>query len=562
MLTKLRINFTLAALMTSITMGPAQSQDWPDFLEIHQLFRVIVTGKSRDEIKIGPIKGTAWMAAPGVLITADHVTGKAAKYLGVSNAGKIHIPTRSVRIEFAKTKTPDGTDLGNFYNGAVTPSPFESIDAARIGFIELANLPVTPLLLSACEIEKNTKYRVVKFNGGNVSHPTIVEISLQAYGRSSMGDAGSVVVMKGARGSIVEGDSGSPVLDPDNRVVGLVSAILDSKTNSVEHEVHVTLVRSFLDLIPLQVDGVELLDIPCSERIRLGQIDEIKKQLEELRAENSTLIEQVNALLWNQVRLTRDTERATNEHYPVMPGKNEGGNIWANYKKAAEAGFDSVRLAPLRPTVTRISSALGNPKWSISGSISSKNDVKITLGYERALSGAPYSKNMLFCFNYIVREVPSGTPAEKDPAHRKFYQSLEGAFDSEDERFLLCDTREHTAPNTTDSETDALKKGEYSWTLDKGSIIPLKRLVRQLHPYGAWDGTSYMQIYEPYENDEGQPMYRLHTRAFVDLIKDKDDPENNGKLPCRIYKDRTRFFDAVDDEPDMISNVSIGETCF
>ena len=230
----------LAAVMGMFSGASAQAQDWPGFLETKQLFRVIVKGLGADGTALQPVKGTAWAVAPGVLITADHVTGKALNYKNMSSSGKVFIPRRDVTVEVSATKKFQGVDPQKYPGGIVTTSPFESIDAARIGF---PDLNAKPFNLSACDIIEENTYRVLKFNAGNVFQPKQVNISLKAYGRSNLGDAGSVVVMTGAKGTIKEGDSGSPVFGPDDRVIGLVSAINADSGSDVQDEVHVTLVK-------------------------------------------------------------------------------------------------------------------------------------------------------------------------------------------------------------------------------------------------------------------------------------------------------------------------------
>lgn len=572
------------AVLAALTGRPAAAQDWPDFLQTKQLFRVVVKGLGADGTALQPVKGTAWAVAPGILITADHVTGNALHYKNMSSSDKVFIPRRDVTVEVGATRTFQGMPAEKYPQGIVTPSPFESIDAARIGFPDLT---ATPFDLSACDITATATYRVLKFNDGNVFQPGEVTIKLKAYGRSNLGDAGSVVVMTGPKGTIVEGDSGSPVLGPDNRVIGLVSAINPDSGSDVRDEVHVTLVKSFLDLIPLQIGAQEYLDIPCSERIRLRRIDDLKADLTvandaitTLRAENQTLaaqfaslsarndllISQVNTLMRNQIRLASEAERAgtSNSGLPETVGLE---TLAANelLHETGKKLFDTLTdLPPLRPTVTRISSELGSPDWSLAGSVSTTNDVAISFSYDRALSGPPYAEQLVFCFTPIAWNVPAGTPNDQDPTNRNFYVPFEGPFKPSEN--LLdglfeggstapdnCYPVGHSGQNADNPSSDSVTTGSYQWTRRRGALLDLIRGATRRYPDSNWDGTYYFQVFERVAGGpDGAPQYHVHTRALIDLLRDPEAANEGSAMPCKIFKDGPSLIEAVaDGEEDL-----------
>ena len=560
MINRLRQTARLGIFALALTAPAAQAQDWPAFLETKQLFRVIVTGVGEAGTKLQPVKGTAWAIAPEVLITADHVTGKAQNFQNRDSSGKVFIPFRDVSVEVSATKVFDGDDAKKFSGGIVTPSPFESIDAARIGYPALG---ATPFQLSACEIVSDKSYRVLKFNNGDVFQPKPVPINLKAYGRSVLGDAGSVVVMSVSKGSIVESDSGSPVLDPENRVIGLVSAINDDTGSAVLDEVHVTLVRSFLDIIPLQIGETEFLDIPCSERVRLKQVDTLHVELdaanqsiETLRGEkealasrldvledrNTRLTQQVNALLWNQVSLARDAERATGEtiappsDWDKLAPFDKNLVVFEEYQKELAKPLDE---APLRPTVTRISTALGNPKWTLQGGINSDQDVSITLAYERTLAGPPHSLDMYFCFRPIFWDVPGETPVRDNPTDAKFYEKYDGPFEemSEGLNSNECEKISHTASNAPGTDPSSITKGYYNWEGPGRMMRLVKGFHDKIYPGVPWTGMYYLQIFEPVENPDGdKTLYRLHARAIIDVLKDGEQTASASALPCQFFE--------------------------
>lgn len=498
--------------------------------------------------------------APGVLITADHVTGKALNYENASRSDQVFIPRRDVSVQVSATKVFSGVKPENYPAGIVTPSPFESIDAARIGY---ANLNATPFSLSACEIESETDYRVLIFNDGNVYEPTPITIRLKAYGRSALGDAGSVAVMTGPSGMIEEGDSGSPVLAPDNRVIGLVSAINANSGSEVLDEVHVTLVRSFLDLIPLQIGQTELLDIPCSERIRLLEVDNLRDdlvvanntigqlttRLDEMELgigtlsdRNKILAAQINTLLRNQIRLAFEAERAGGDG--VNMHGDEAMTVFEENILLADKGKDlfaqPLGRAPLRPTVSRISSALGNPKWTLSGRINTNQDVTITLAYERTLAGPPHSLNMYFCFRPIHWDVPGDTPVMNNPMDNKYYEKFDGPFEEMSDGLdpLECDKVSHTASNAAGTDPNLITKGLFNTEIPNRVIRKLKSLHDREYPDRSWDGYYYLQVFAPIENPNGNDnLYRLHTRAIIDVVRDADEVSAASGLPCRFFED-------------------------
>ena len=573
-----------AAVIVAFSGASVQAQDWPGFLETSQLFRVIVGGFGIDGKPVRAVKGTAWAVAPGVLITADHVTGKALNFRNKSSSDKVFIPDRTVEVETSATKGYQGDDPKKYPDGIVTTSPFESIDAARIGF---PTLRAQPFALSACDITSDATYRVLKFHEGSVFKPTLVNTSLKSYGFSKLGDAGSVAVMTVPKGTIKEGDSGSPVFDPENRVIGLVSAINADSSNELQLEVHVTLVKSFLDLIPLQIGEQFFLDIPCSERFLLNNISTLEadltganeaivalqsekvllsERLTNLEKRNKLLIQQVNTLMRNQIRLANEAERAgsTGAGMPEVAGLE----MLDENKLLYETGktlFDTMENRnPLRPTVDRISDELRSPDWTLAGSVSATNDVAISFSYNRRLSGPPYEKKLVFCFTPIAWDVPIGTPNDRDPSNRNFYVPLEGPF--EPGRELLdglfapgstapesCYPVDHSGQNIENPDSSSVTTGIYQWTRRMGGLLDLARDAKRKYPDNDWDGSVYFQVFELKESQEdGKPKYHVHTRALIDVLRDEDNENEGSAMPCKIFKDGPSLIEAVADSEEEL----------
>ena len=568
MIIRLQNVLRLTALGLALSVTAAQAQDWPEFLDTKQLFRVIVEGIGESGTKLQPVKGTAWAIAPDVLITADHVTGKAQNFKNKSPSDKVFIPYREVSVEFSAEKFDDGSDPLLRQGGFVTPSPFESLDAARIGF---SDLRATAFQLTACEIVKDETYRVLKLNDGKVLQPKSVPIRLKAYGRSALGDAGSVVVMTAAKGTIVEGDSGSPVLTSENRVVGLVSAINSDSGSAVRVEVHVTLVRSFLDLIPLRIGQTEFLDIPCSERERLKQVDLLQQSIDKLTKEkdamesrldaledrNEGLTQQVTTLLLNQVRLAHEAERASEKKTFDIPG-------WDNLKvfdknlrmfdKYQEELANFLPAPPLRPTVSRISSELADPKWNLRGRIDTNQNVIITLSYERALSGPPYALDMYFCFRPIFWDLPGSVASDKNPKLKEYYEKFDGPFEEGSQEFKGCTPISHTSSNPARADAGSVTYGAYTWSVPGGLIRQFKAFHDNLYEETSWKGFYYLQVFEPAPaKNGGKELYTLHTRAIIDVLDETGKGKQASNLPCKHFQTSPGM------SPDYLARLASGE---
>jgi hypothetical protein len=318
-----------------------------------------------------------------------------------------------------------------------------------------------------------------------------------------------------------------------------VSAINDDSGSAVDDEVHVTLVRSFLDLVPFQLGGTELLDIPCSERVRLKAVDKLREQVGTLTAQNAELAAQINTLMRSQIRLFAEAERAGREDMEVtdLSGASVIEQNIALSKRVKDLFDLPLIRPPLRPTVTAISSALGNPKWTLSGSINTNQDVTITLNYERTLAGPPHALDMYFCFRAILWDVPGDTPVRDNPTDAQYYEKFDGPFE-EGQTGLdnnECEKVSHTAANAPGTDPNSITKGLYRWQGAANIIRRLKGFHDKLYPGKSWNGVYYLQIFEPMKSEQSDKLlYRLHARAIIDVTR--EEASSASALPCRYFE--------------------------
>ena len=216
------------------------------------------------------------------------------------------VPVRQIKLETpnSKDKTEGVRELDNVRS---TESPYSLVDIARLGTTN-REYNATPFRMSACGVNEDDSYYAFKFKRDesssgtsvNIWKPLKVELELGDYWHdSSLGDGHSVISMETSDSSpenVVSGDSGSPVLNSSNEVVGVI-------TNANGDNVAVTLVEAFLDLIPWRIDDDLLNNIPCSMRglpMDLVKIDKDIRFLKEKSGDQQTEFPRLN---WELAKL-------------------------------------------------------------------------------------------------------------------------------------------------------------------------------------------------------------------------------------------------------------------
>lgn len=406
------------------------------------LFTVKVNGYDKNNKKIQPRKGRAFAVAEHVLITAAHVTGRRDEFFLRFDAN-LNIPHRTVAIETVVeySDPPDTKSPTKLY---VTPAPIETVDAAKLTVPEFT---ATPFNLSACEINRNRKYFALILRGGDLGKPEFLSLSPDNY---SSTDYGEIYVFEndGYPGKmIVDGDSGSPVLNESNEVVGLVSAEQEESK-----KVLVTRVKSFIDLIP---DGK---DVKCDQRVTRANFKSI------------------------ETKLTKALERLKEAHHRASAAL--GGFFGAKYDLSADQVKELIeeleKEEPIYEVINRWKKDLGSEKWSLKWD-EQQGLNEITLEYQRQISKQKFSNIAYLCFAPLLDEnaeeedhyILLDKNAKKDPTNYDYY----------------CDRSKHLG------SSGITKSGLYHFTHS------MAKAKRDLGAKERWDRRYYVQFLA--ENDQG-----------------------------------------------------------
>ena len=425
----------------SLATAPCFAQEWLSNppggtdLELRQLFRVETDGPRTRPVGGGDGGfiseiGTAFAISETALMTAKHVPHEAREFKNTSQSSVVWIPDRTVEVSFAEEKRAD-PDVDETQRVTITPSPFPTIDASRINLTEEQ---ATPFPLSACDIERGGSYFLVKMRGRNLGIPVVVPITADTDEHSGAGDLRVFTYGGGIapKDRPEAGDSGSPILDEEGRVVGLLSAIL-----SDEQELYVTLTRDWLDLVPSNVDvacdtSVTKDDLAELQTLLTAYVDE---QFEPLQAEVEALQGQAMALAETDVALDKRlgtvedqlaaVARRTTATVQAMTDRFDGEEFQDQVFREV---FEKLRNAEVLPTIDRMTRELSLERWNFSfRSYESGTDSHIlNVNYDRDLSSTPFADRLDLCFKPMLPPKPGVDPldvsATEDPTHRNYYR--------------------------------------------------------------------------------------------------------------------------------------------
>ena len=217
----------LVALTITVHVGICdEAQD----LARNRLLHVSVEGvAASDSSTTSPpttqLAGKAFAIAPGVLVTAAHVVEDLRFWRNKGTPGGVAVPDREVTVSWMSDYEmgAEPKSSSEFY---VTSSAVGTADVAILVVPQSVRATLEPFPLSAEPIDKaKDKYRVLLVrdqpsSSDSIEKPEIVPLNPVQHSHLYQGLY--VFDTDGAR-EIRSGDSGSPVLDDENRVVGLIS---------------------------------------------------------------------------------------------------------------------------------------------------------------------------------------------------------------------------------------------------------------------------------------------------------------------------------------------------
>ncbi|MEM9432956.1 MAG: hypothetical protein AAGA12_03480 [Pseudomonadota bacterium] len=543
----------LISLAAGLSISPLSAQDWPEWLEPRQLFHVEIDGEGANGFAITPT-GTAFAIGPNTLITAAHVPGERFLFANKGKDGHF-VPDRDVIVTFARGKRQaDG--ISPELKATVTRSSFETVDGARLNFLDLG---ARPFPLSACPIsDPAARYTVLKMRKDNaidkVHLPVTVELKRKSFGISEFGDV-TVFEDTGATNEGIEnGDSGSPVLDAELNVIGLVSAVDGT-------DVFVTLTRDFIGLVPPEIPVV------CSDRHLPDTVESLKARIAKLEtdmADRKKEIGQNTRLIGGLTESFKNINRKVNAAISAM---ERGVEELLDAEKIEELIAKITSGVPVKPQVNRISQELGAPNWGFSGQIDAGNNTTLTLAYDRQLSGDPFSEEVFFCMTPLFREGP-GSAAEATPTSIDFYQDLDQNAISGKTDLELC----YPGTHETNDELDKVKKAAYIASLPvrnlKIDISADERFNKvDANPsYQPWNGQYYLQVViegapEREIAPDGPVQNTILRRKIVDLLPETPEGFVARPLPCKLFTNVNQVLDFVTEADPNKKQLSDNNTC-
>ncbi len=262
----------------------AFAADPKDISEL-SLFKVDVEGVRASTEKTEYAKGRAFAIGPETLITARHVTGNQTTWRNKNDSGLLYIPHRTITIK-AVRKHGNPPIYHQTDKMFVTSAQVEIVDAVKLTAPKF-EVKMLGTGLSACPIDPQKVFRALILRDNKLEKPRFVELTPDSDRTTDLNGAFRFFNEKflSAPSKIGSGDSGSPVLNEKGHVIGLISAI-----ESSGNEIFVTLVSSFIDLIPLQTP------VDCAERVGARDIQTLKDKLTTLQGKISKLEAHNNVL--------------------------------------------------------------------------------------------------------------------------------------------------------------------------------------------------------------------------------------------------------------------------
>ena len=256
------------------------------------LYRVLVKGKGPDGKRVTPRQGMAFAVAQDVLITARHVVGDARDWFNDSKAQSLAIPNRTVQISWLDSYE-GGEKPKSYAELFVTPAPTDSIDASKL---TVNGITAASLGLSGCEIGTgaDAKYRALVLKDSkadSLAKPIFVPLVPEVYEPTIFGEFYVFNYEGTPPRPIQQTDSGSPILDGEGRVVGLVSG------TDGGNRVLATLVPSFISLIP---DDVE---VDCRATYDHDAFEDLRKDITAISESVTDLTNRVSSLESTLVRI-------------------------------------------------------------------------------------------------------------------------------------------------------------------------------------------------------------------------------------------------------------------
>jgi hypothetical protein len=492
-------------------------------LDVMQLFSIHTSGfQAANPDDILSEFGTGFAIAPDVVITAGHVTRDRLHFANRAGDDKIHIPDREVELTFAVGKDRRA-DIEDTLDVIVTPSPLANTDAASL---TLYTRTVNPLPLSVCDITRGRDYYLLKFSQSGSAKKKNVPVAVKVRPSDDVAARlGNLmrfehqIVASDHEARPVGGDSGSPVLDENGHVVGLLTAVQGSSY------LWVTPTLSFFDLVPPEVkqtvsckDNIEVTNVELAKTN--GAVDLLVAQMATMVAQIETLQDAVAQLNAKDISLDeidetlkQDIDQTSQRSTAVLAAmvlrsQDRGEVTEAALLKAMKQineidpnitvelvtkAIEQMKTAnPVFPAVTRIDQEfkrvtkdLGVPKWSFEHIVGTPHQPKqplFSISYKRTISRPVIAESLVLCmrpmFEFAEGVNVRGPNRDFDIRNTNFYYVSEDIFE-DNERFITeCAPKAGPSP----SGIPITKNASYNFTMDLDKTTAKERFPDLIIP--------------------------------------------------------------------------------
>lgn len=490
------IRFAKKLLLATSILGVgfgAQAQqvqlEWADIpveARSGQVFHLEVSGpllKDSDSGKKSNFEGVGFAISQKHLLTAKHVTrddqprGTLFSFAPIPNLRGLYVPDREITVVYDPDEGKENhpTDRNNVTvetsNRVVAiPATDQQVDTVLLEVQKLAQLP-DPLPLSACPLTRGETYYVWKLFNLEGEEPLTSVDDIYSTPITFVGDSKYGILKefqnidpKENQFQIVQGDSGSPVLNDEGKVVGHLSAVSGN-------DVYVTLTSSFLDLIPSNIvvecaenrinpqefkfllDRVARLEGEFSkEEGKMGRVTQAEAGLESLGAKLTeeakrltetiataqTAADNATTIGNNAQTAANNAQASANNAQQSADLANSSANTALNAlddlpedKDAIKEFLEKFKSADLKvlPTLQTINEDLTEPVWSYDAQkMEDREGIRFLGTYTRPVRSTDFDNQKKYCLTPIhpvfgVDEDLYGPAA--DPRQSRHYRMLD-----------------------------------------------------------------------------------------------------------------------------------------
>ena len=327
-------SITLVVVSLSLIAPCAYADEEAQVLANNSYFHVAVVGLDSHGNRVERA-GKAFAIAPDILITARHVIGDVTDWWNAGSPGGVVRPVRKVALHWMDR--PVGTrglqrSHSDLYTTSFSPG---TIDASKLTIVRMGTDDIRPLQLSTNGVDPSAKYRVLLVNDApkspdSIRLPFLLELELAPYYASS--EFGGMYAFHSSGGrEIVPGDSGSPVLNEHDEVVGFVSGVADGT-------VLVTMASSFASYIPEVIDS-RFAHLKRVNDVLNSRFDEVEG---ELNTKVSALVDRVDAVGNASNRVEAGKIKRGHEKNPKFRDREREEHTIVEGRVDFETPFDSV----------------------------------------------------------------------------------------------------------------------------------------------------------------------------------------------------------------------------